>query len=595
MDGWFRAGMIVALSACVTVGASAAAAATAFAGGAAFDVYVTTGGTDSSPCSAAAPCASLGRALGAVASGGTVHLGPGDFPGGAEVPDAMTVTVAGAGVATSLDGKLQQRVLYVGARATVRLLDLNVIDGVGGNYGGGILNVGDLTLERTNVMYNSASQGAGIYSYFLSALSIIDSRIAFNVAGPPVNGQVASGGGITFVGNELSISGSTVDSNAVQYGAGQGSGLLVQVPSGTASLTDTTIAGNVGSTSMGGFYGYAQALTMRHVTITGNTSTVAGNPENAIDGGRGSIDASLITGGCAKATLLGGSTALDDVVDSASCRSPAPGALVVPGLTMAPLASNGGPTPTRLPAFDNAARGDVPFDSGLCEGTDQRGVPWRSAGATSCDAGAVQTAPDLQSSVDAADFGTHDAGATVTMSMELTNVGSAPISLKTPSATGGYQASTKCDPADAPALRPGRSCVLSLSGDLRPGPDPGTLRVDYADGTVVHTLTVAITATGMTDAPVNLTDPGFDATPHPGVLLTADPGQWVGRPPMTFTYDWWRCEDDGGECVPLGWTGATYTPTDDQVGYTLQIRVTATNPFGRQEAVSSMWRVMPRA
>ncbi|MDP9261523.1 MAG: hypothetical protein M3O89_06100, partial [Actinomycetota bacterium] len=92
-----------------------------------------------------------------------------------------------------------------------------------------------------------------------------------------------------------------------------------------------------------------------------------------------------------------------------------------------------------------------------------------------------------------------------------------------------------------------------------------------------------------TGPPTNLGYPTInlqsgDSQPVVGHFLTAGVGTWDGAFPITYTYQWKRCEAGdplNGPCVNIG--GATfsfYTPVADDSGKRLRVQVTATNSQG---------------
>ncbi len=86
--------------------------------------------------------------------------------------------------------------------------------------------------------------------------------------------------------------------------------------------------------------------------------------------------------------------------------------------------------------------------------------------------------------------------------------------------------------------------------------------------------------------PVNTQAPAISGTPQSGQTLTADPGSWTGTPPIDYAYEWRRCDADGANCNAIA-TGSTYTATDDDVGSTLRVAVTASNAAGQATSTSS--------
>jgi hypothetical protein len=66
-----------------------------------------------------------------------------------------------------------------------------------------------------------------------------------------------------------------------------------------------------------------------------------------------------------------------------------------------------------------------------------------------------------------------------------------------------------------------------------------------------------------------------------GGKLTASPGTWTGSGVIAYTYQWKRCDVDGGNCRALtGATSSTYTLTSDDAGQAIELTVTGTNSFG---------------
>jgi hypothetical protein len=90
-----------------------------------------------------------------------------------------------------------------------------------------------------------------------------------------------------------------------------------------------------------------------------------------------------------------------------------------------------------------------------------------------------------------------------------------------------------------------------------------------------------------TDKPSNTTPPTISGTPQTGSQLSASNGTWAGTTPITYTYQWRRCDANGGSCSDVsGATSQTYNLQQVDVGTTLRVNVTATNSDGSANLTS---------
>jgi hypothetical protein len=95
---------------------------------------------------------------------------------------------------------------------------------------------------------------------------------------------------------------------------------------------------------------------------------------------------------------------------------------------------------------------------------------------------------------------------------------------------------------------------------------------------------------------VNTLPPTITGTAQQGATLTADPGTWSGIPPITYAYQWRRCDTTGATCVDIpAATATTYKPTSTDVGSTIRVMVTATNSAGSGTASSAATAVVVAA
>jgi hypothetical protein len=124
------------------------------------------------------------------------------------------------------------------------------------------------------------------------------------------------------------------------------------------------------------------------------------------------------------------------------------------------------------------------------------------------------------------------------------------------------------------------------------------------DGDAGHTLRVVVTAknvAGSTEkesattgevlgvAPKNTEAPAVSGEAKEGQLLTASSGKWSGTEPITFEYEWLRCNTAGEACVQAAGKSilATYSAVAADVGKTLRAKVYAKNIAGTGEKESA--------
>ena len=267
--------------------------------------------------------------------------------------------------------------------------------------GGGIYADSGLRLTRAAVTENVAfavnvvddsAAGGGVLS--LDDLDVVDSTIAGNSA-TGTNGAEARGGGLYITGTRpKAIRGSTVAGNSAAGTGGSTEGGGIRQFGAAVEITNSTLSGNSvsaggGALSARGGGATLDAATLTNVTLAGNTATGNG----AAGGGLFSPDAvlrnTIVADECV--SPVAGAT---NSIDSGTSCGLASGAGNLSGLDprLGPLASNGGPTPTRAllagsPALDAGTAVAAPA-------TDQRGVV-RPQG-TGIDIGAFEVAVAAQ-------------------------------------------------------------------------------------------------------------------------------------------------------------------------------------------------------
>ncbi len=168
-------------------------------------------------------------------------------------------------------------------------------------FGGGIDSLGPLNLNASAVSGNTGGSGAGI-SAGPGMVTITSSQITGNQAGPGANG-----GGLA-LGGPATITNSTISGNTA---GGQGGGVFINVALQTTtvvSFSRSTITGNRGGAG-GGVMNLDGTVTVADSTISGNataTFRTAGGLDNALSAGRMTITDSFIAGNVGSGVVNGG-------------------------------------------------------------------------------------------------------------------------------------------------------------------------------------------------------------------------------------------------------------------------------------------------
>lgn len=93
-------------------------------------------------------------------------------------------------------------------------------------------------------------------------------------------------------------------------------------------------------------------------------------------------------------------------------------------------------------------------------------------------------------------------------------------------------------------------------------------------------------------APANSTAPSVSGAATQGQKLTASKGTWSNSP-TGYSYQWQDCNSSGGSCANIsGATGSSYTLTGSDVGNTVRVEVTASNPGGSLTKASAVTAVV---
>jgi Ca2+-binding RTX toxin-like protein len=107
-----------------------------------------------------------------------------------------------------------------------------------------------------------------------------------------------------------------------------------------------------------------------------------------------------------------------------------------------------------------------------------------------------------------------------------------------------------------------------------------------------HTQNSEVTAPTIALAPKNTVTPPITpgGTNRVDQTLTVATGTWTGSTPIAFTYSWRRCNPvgDPGTCVAIpGATASTYVPTVADIGFSLRVWITGTNPAGSDVSITN--------
>jgi hypothetical protein len=115
---------------------------------------------------------------------------------------------------------------------------------------------------------------------------------------------------------------------------------------------------------------------------------------------------------------------------------------------------------------------------------------------------------------------------------------------------------------------------------------------------VAVSLLVATSATGRSQAaPTNTKEPTITYV-HPikvGTILNGNKGTWSGTPPISYAWQWLRCNDNGEACGKIAnATDTTYTVANADEGHTIRLDITASNSEGKATARANATSQVPK-
>ena len=172
--------------------------------------------------------------------------------------------------------------------------------------------------------------------------------------------------------------------------------------SGTLTATNCTVSQNVGvfDQSYGGIFNNA-TLTLTNSTVSGNFG-FGGLPNDIVNIGTLAIANTLVDGECFadRETVTSNGHNIESLGNTCAFDQPTDQVSVTPDdLKLGPLQDNGGPTMTHAPLPGSPAINQIPVEDCLdADGapltSDQRGMPRPETGSTLCDVGAFERQTD---------------------------------------------------------------------------------------------------------------------------------------------------------------------------------------------------------
>lgn len=298
------------------------------------------------------------------------------------ITDAAGLSIDGGG-AVHISGGGTVRIMRVNTGASLTLTGLTIENGLattsGDNFGGGVYNLGTLTVTNSRFDTNTAGGGGAILSNG-GATTISGSTFTGNTG-------LEGGGAVIFItGGTHTVTTSLFEGNIAFNSTNQhGSGAGLQAQDGTTvNITNTTFYNNQANGASddggGGLMVYGGTVTVTNSTFSNNSSATQGGGVRQYGGMvtlRNTIIANSAGGGNCAGTITDGGGNL--VWGDTSC----PGTNGNPVLQA--LASNGGSTQSMALGTGSAATNRA--SSANCPSTDQRGFSRRSG---ACDTGAFE-------------------------------------------------------------------------------------------------------------------------------------------------------------------------------------------------------------
>jgi hypothetical protein len=323
-------------------------------------------------------CKTIGHAISLAASGDSIIVAAATYTENLTIGFSLKVIGSGAST-TIIDGNAAGTVITISQNTQVTLSNITIRNGLAW-YGGGISNLGTLTISNSTVSGNlaftrSSGFGGGIVNWGPGTMTINNSTVSGNTASGGSEGSAGSGAGIFNYGGTLTVNNSTISGNSVHshFAISRGGGIS---NSGILRINNSTISGN--STDILG----------KGAGIWNNSSAVLQN----------SIVANNLRGG----NCYGGLTYSNgyNLSSDGTCNFSSRGDLNNHDPLLGPLQNNGGPTET-MALLPGSLAIDAGNPAGCTDGlghllkTDQRGMPRPDKeDSVGCDMGAYESQSD---------------------------------------------------------------------------------------------------------------------------------------------------------------------------------------------------------
>jgi hypothetical protein len=313
--------------------------------------------------------------------GAGILNGQNGHPASASLPDAtapaakgLVLTVSTSKLEDNVDGNAGGAIANDGGTAAVTgsRLTGNVASGIGG----GIASDGTLTVARTTIGSNRASDGGGVDAGFG------DQSASVTITGSTLIANRASSFGAAIEDvSDVTVQRSTISGNRAALGGG-----AIEIDGATATIVDSTLYGNRSAAGAGAISTYScGSANVSFTTIDHNSNGLGLSCSDV------TLNGTIVAGSTAGANCTGAAPSESsgyNLDSGSSCAFSKPTDVSHANPLLWPLADNGGQTQTAALQAGSPAVNAGGQRSNGCPATDERGVP-RPQG-PACDVGAYE-------------------------------------------------------------------------------------------------------------------------------------------------------------------------------------------------------------